>query len=158
MRLAASREVPIPCYAEMGSVNPLFVLPGAMKARTSAIAGGLLASFTMGSGQFCTKPGMVFVPQSPETETFSDALKDGVLRMQPQTMLTKGIAGKYASAVRSRAEERQPALSAVSRAGGGPGCAEPVTLFQSDVATLLHDSSLAEEVFGPTTLLLTYTS
>jgi NADP-dependent aldehyde dehydrogenase len=158
MKLAAAREVPIPCFAEMGSVNPLFVLPCAMKQRTGAIASGLLGSFTMGSGQFCTKPGMVFVPELPGSGIFSEALKDGVLRMQPQTMLTKGIAGKYALAVRSRAEGKQPALSAVSLAGGGRGCAEPVTLFQSNVATLLSDSSLAEEVFGPTTLLLTYTS
>jgi NADP-dependent aldehyde dehydrogenase len=158
MKLAASREIPIPCFAEMGSVNPLFVLPGAMRARTSAIASGLLGSFTMGSGQLCTKPGMVFVPKLAESEAFSKALKAGVAGMQPLTMLTKGIAKKYASVLRSRAEEKHPALSAESRAGDGPGCAEPVTLFQSDVATLLGDSSLAEEVFGPTTLLLTYTS
>src|SRR5271170_3464634 len=62
MKLAASRPVPIPCYAEMGSVNPLFILPGAMRARASAIASGLQASFTLGSGQFCTKPGLVFIP------------------------------------------------------------------------------------------------
>ncbi len=158
MKLAASRPVPIPCYAEMGSVNPLFVLPGAMRSRTSAIASGLLGSFTMGSGQFCTKPGLVFVPQSPESEIFSAALKQGVLQMQPQIMLTKGIAAKYASALQMRSAENDPTLSAQSLRAEGPGCAEPVSLFQSSVASLLREPNLAEEVFGPTTLLLTYTS
>jgi NADP-dependent aldehyde dehydrogenase len=101
---------------------------------------------------------MVLVPKLPESGSFADALKEGVRRMRPQTMLTKGIAEKYAGALRTRAEAKRPVLSAESGAGEGPACAEPVTLFQSDVATLLGDSSLAEEVFGPTTLLLTYNS
>src|SRR5271170_7547029 len=102
MKLAASRPVPIPCYAEMGSVNPLFILPGAMRARASAIASGLQASFTLGSGQFCTKPGLVFIPDGTESEPFRAALQTGVQGLQLQTMLTKGIAGKYASALQAR--------------------------------------------------------
>ena len=69
MKLAASRSVPIPCYAEMGSVNPLFVLPGAMRTRSATIASGLQNSFTLGSGQFCTKPGLVFIPEVPRRAT-----------------------------------------------------------------------------------------
>jgi NADP-dependent aldehyde dehydrogenase len=101
---------------------------------------------------------LVFVPQSPESEIFSAALKQGVLQMQPQTMLTKGIAAKYASALQMRSAENDPTLSAQSLRAEGPGCAEPVSLFQSSVASLLREPNLAEEVFGPTTLLLTYTS
>jgi NADP-dependent aldehyde dehydrogenase len=156
MKLAASRPVPIPCYAEMGSGNPLFVLPGAMRSRAAAIAAGLLGSFTLGSGQFCTKPGLVFIPQLAETEAFTHLLKEGVSGMQAQTMLSKGIAEKYATALRSRAEGPQPVLAAQSAASHGPGCAEPVTLFVSDVDSLLRDPHLGEEVFGPTTLLLKY--
>src|SRR3954464_640720 len=63
MRLSAERPDPIPCYAEMGSTNPLFILSGAMRERGAQIAQGLQTSFTLGSGQFCTKPGVVFVPQ-----------------------------------------------------------------------------------------------
>ena len=77
MRLASERPEPIPCFAEMGSTNPLFVLPGALRERGSQIAQGLQGSFTLGSGQFCTKPGMVFVPQDHSTE-FVDALRNGV--------------------------------------------------------------------------------
>src|SRR6185312_9514660 len=74
MRLASERPEPIPCYAEMGSTNPMFILPGALRERGTAIAQGLQGSFTLGSGQFCTKPGMVFVPQDHSTE-FVDALR-----------------------------------------------------------------------------------
>ena len=63
MKLAAERPEPIPCYSEMGSVNPVFVLPGALNKRGVAVAAGLQASFTLGAGQFCTKPGLVLVPQ-----------------------------------------------------------------------------------------------
>src|SRR3954452_9005434 len=75
MRLAAERPEPIPCYAEMGSTNPMFILPGAMRERGATLAQGLLGSFTLGSGQFCTKPGLVFVPQQ-EVEGFVQSLKN----------------------------------------------------------------------------------
>ena len=77
MRLAAARPQPIPCYAEMGSTNPLFILRGALRERGAELAKGLQTSFTLGSGQFCTKPGLVFVPQQGMDE-FLDALRSGV--------------------------------------------------------------------------------
>lgn len=157
MKLAASRPVPIPCYAEMGSVNPLFVLPGAMRTRGSAIATGLQGSFTLGSGQFCTKPGLVFLPAGPESETFTAALQAGVQAMQPQTMLAPNIAEKYASALRERAVDEVPTLVAQSSAAhSGLETAQPVALYSSNVDALLKDPTLAEEVFGPTTLLISY--
>ena len=155
-RLAASRPEPIPCYAEMGSVNPLFVLPGAMRARAAAIAGGMLNSFTLGSGQFCTKPGLVFIPPVAESRTFSDALKEGVRGMQAQTMLTRGIAEKYSAAIQARMEGKHSSLAATSATPTGTGCGQAVALFESEAASLLRDSELAQEVFGPTTLLLNY--
>jgi alpha-ketoglutaric semialdehyde dehydrogenase len=158
MKLASSRPEPIPCYAEMGSVNPLFVLPGAMRLRAAAIASGLLNSFTLGAGQFCTKPGLVFIPQIGESRTLSDALKEGVRAMQPQILLTRGIAEKYAAAINGRLAGRHPAAAALSPAPTGAACAQSVALFESDVASLLRDPELAHEVFGPTTLLLNYSS
>src|SRR5271163_456268 len=157
MKLAASRPVPIPCYAEMGSVNPLFILPGAMRAHAGVIASGLQASFTLGSGQFCTKPGLVFIPDGTESEPFRAALQTGVQALQPQTMLTKGIAGKYASALQARAAEKKPHMLAHSAAADvAKGTAQPVALYESDVASLLDDPALAEEVFGPATMLVRY--
>ncbi len=159
MRLASSRPVPIPCYAEMGSTNPVFILPGAMRERLSAIATGLQASFTLNSGQFCTKPGLVFLPPIDESRQFSAEMQSGVEQMQPQTLLNPGIAGKYATAVAHRTQgETSRLLATSSKSESGTACQQPVSLFESDVSAYLGDPSLGEEVFGPTTLLLTYGS
>src|SRR6202043_997283 len=88
MKLAAARPEPIPCYSEMGSVNPVFVLPGALKQRASAIATGLQGSFTLGAGQFCTKPGLVLIPQQDGTPGFMKELSDKVSNTPTQTLLT----------------------------------------------------------------------
>ena len=102
MKLAAARPEPIPCYSEMGSVNPVFVLPGALKQRGSAVATGLQASFTLSAGQFCTKPGLVLVPQQDGTPGFMKELGDKVSGTPTQTLLTKAIADRYKSAVKGR--------------------------------------------------------
>jgi len=156
MKLAASRPVPIPCYAEMGSVNPLFILPGAMHTRSAAIATGLQNSFTLGSGQFCTKPGLVFIPEGAEGDSFAESLKAGVAATAPQTMLAANIAGKYAAAVLERSEEDGVRLAAKSAVEVDLATRQPVTLFASNVSSLLGDPNLAEEIFGPTTLLVAY--
>jgi 2,5-dioxopentanoate dehydrogenase len=159
MKLASSRPVPIPCYAEMGSVNPVFILPGAMQAWQEAIATGLQASFTVNAGQFCTKPGLVFLPPVAETETFTAAMQAGVEAMQPQTLLNRGIAGKYAATVKARAGGSNLQLLATSAGiDASSPCAQPVTLYASDTASYLKDHSLADEVFGPATVLMTYSS
>jgi NADP-dependent aldehyde dehydrogenase len=154
--LAASRSIPIPCYAEMGSVNPLFVLPGAIAMRGDKIAAGLLNSFTLGSGQFCTKPGLVFVPGEDASAPFIVALKNGVAQMKPQTMLSPGIATKFAAAMDERTKHETATLLARSPSAGSPGCNAEVALFQSTADSLLANPSLQDEVFGPTTLLVTY--
>ncbi len=84
MDLAASRPDPIPCFAEMSSTNPVFVLPGVLEERSKQIAAGLLASFTLGAGQFCTKPGLVFLPAQEKRETpLSPNCKDSSPKLQP---------------------------------------------------------------------------
>ena len=102
MKLAAARPEPIPCYSEMGSVNPVFVLPGALSKRAGAIATGLQGSFTLGAGQFCTKPGLVLIPQQDGTPAFMKELSDKVSTTPSQTLLTKAIADRYTSAVKGR--------------------------------------------------------
>ena len=82
MDLAAARPEPIPVYTEMSSTNPVFILPGAMRKNAAAIATGLYGSFTLGSGQFCTKPGMVFLPEGPDCDGFIGKLKDSVRRIK----------------------------------------------------------------------------
>jgi 2,5-dioxopentanoate dehydrogenase len=156
MRLAGSRPEPIPCYAEMGSTNPLFILPGAMRERSTQLAQGLQKSFTLGSGQFCTKPGMVFVPQDNSAE-FIRTLQSGVSALGQHAMLTHGIASKYNQAIQQRFAEGQTKLIAGSHEAVEQHCAAGrATVFGISLADFLAHPELGEEVFGPTTLLIHY--
>ncbi|HTH52666.1 MAG TPA: aldehyde dehydrogenase (NADP(+)) [Edaphobacter sp.] len=155
MKLAADRPEPIPCYAEMGSTNPLFILPGAMKERGEALAQGLQTSFTLGSGQFCTKPGLVFTP--PKTGEFTNLLQKGVNGLGQQGMLTPGIAGKYKAGVEERKKDGQAELIAGAETKvNAEVAAGAATIFEASLDKFLADHSLEEEIFGPTTLLVEY--
>jgi 2,5-dioxopentanoate dehydrogenase len=156
MRLASERPEPIPCFAEMGSTNPVFVLPGALRARGSQIAQGLQGSFTLGSGQFCTKPGLVFVPQDHGTE-FVDTLRAGIKALGAHGMLTHGIAGKYNKSIEQRSAAGEAELIARSNAAIEAGCAAGLpAIFGISLDEFLKHPDLGEEVFGPTTLLVHY--
>ena len=102
MDAAAARPEPIPFYAEMSSTNPAFILPGALRERAENIAAGLHASFTMGAGQFCNKPGMVFLPQGSDAEAFAEKLQQLVSAMAPFHLLTKTIHSSFESATTAR--------------------------------------------------------
>ncbi|WP_162623143.1 aldehyde dehydrogenase family protein, partial [Billgrantia lactosivorans] len=91
MKTAQSRPQPIPVYAEMSSINPVFLLPEALRARGAQIAEGFVASLNMGAGQFCTNPGLVIAVKGPELSAFVEAAGDAVKASAAQTMLTPGI-------------------------------------------------------------------
>ena len=146
MDLAAKREAPIPVYAEMGSTNPVFILPGALAERGEALARGLHGSFTLGGGQFCTKPGLVFATEAP---AFTSTLRAIVESSPAFSLLTEGIATTFGKSVRERSS-MQTAMGVVA----GEGFSAQVSLLEIDAASFLADASLAEEVFGPTTLLV----
>lgn len=158
MNLAAARPDPIPCFAEMSSANPVFILPHALRERSSQLAAGLFSSFTLGAGQFCTKPGLVFLPQQSGSEAFLDALRELTAGSAGFTLLTAGIAAKYRSAVTDR--------KSGDRVGGGVDvrtamealgqCAAQAALMEVDIDTFLADATLSEEVFGPSTLVIRY--
>ncbi|HTM36557.1 MAG TPA: aldehyde dehydrogenase (NADP(+)) [Terriglobales bacterium] len=158
MKLAAQRPEPIPCYAEMGSTNPFFILSSAMRERGAKIAHGLQASFTVGSGQFCTKPGLVFLPEDQRGE-FEKELQEGVGKMEPFGMLTHGIAARYTQSVRQRIAAGKVQVVAEKRGNGNPAAAqgEPA-VFGISLPEFLANPELSEEVFGPTTLLVHYGS
>ena len=88
----AKRPEPIPFFGELGSVNPMFLLPQAMAARGEAIAKGWVGSLTMGAGQFCTNPGIVVVIAGDTADAFARAAEQALSAVAPQTMLTEGIA------------------------------------------------------------------
>jgi len=156
MRLAAARPEPIPCFAEMGSTNPLFILPGALRERGTQIAEGLQKSFTLGSGQFCTKPGLVFVPQENGRD-FVESLRNGVSALGPHGMLTHAIAGKYKQSVAQRLKEGNAEVIVSSDVPVEENCAAGLaTIFGITLEEFLRHPDLGEEVFGPTTLLIHY--
>jgi len=157
MNAAASRPEPIPFYAEMSSVNPVFILPGALDGRGEEIATGLHASVTLGAGQFCTNPGLVFLPDGPSSAGLIGRLKEMMSSTPAFTMLTSRIGSAYHEGTDSLSKNtavvmlHQPQLSQGSNAcGAGPG------LFQTDASSFLADPTLSAEVFGPSTLLVTY--
>jgi len=153
MDIAAARPRPIPCFTEMSSGNPLFVLPGALRHDTESLARNLFNSFTLGAGQFCTKPGIVFVLEQPETNAFVDHLVRLVADAQPYTLLTPGIAKAYHHAATERTH--QATLAAASEAGSSePACPALAQLFTVTLDEFLKQPRLAEEIFGPATLLV----
>ncbi len=155
--LAVRRPEPIPFYGEMGSTNPLFVLPGAAAANGEKIAADLYGSFTLGAGQFCTKPGLVFVEKGDPFELFSAKLQEKVSSAAGFTLLTKGISSSYGREAAKR--ERESKTEILARGGAGPAKAcTPATalLFATEATTFLANRELAEEHFGPSLLLIPY--
>jgi NADP-dependent aldehyde dehydrogenase len=156
MKLAAARPQPIPCYAEMGSTNPLFVLPGALRERGAELAKGVQTSFTLGSGQFCTKPGLVFVPQH-DADEFLETLRGGVAALGAHGMLTPSIAERYNSAITQRRGAGQAEwVAGFEGEAAGDGAAGGAAVFSVPLAEFAANHELEEEIFGPTTLLIHY--
>ena len=145
--LACARPQPIPLFAEMGSINPVFVLPRALVSRGESIASQWIASLTLGAGQFCTNPGVLFSLEGATLDDFLEAVSAAVGGASPQTMLTPGIAGAYHNAV-SAHRGREGVLL---RAGGdaSEGCNGLPAVFEVAARAWLADPTLHEEVFGP---------
>jgi 2,5-dioxopentanoate dehydrogenase len=153
VELANNRPQPIPFYAEMSSTNPVFVLPGALRERREQIASGLHASFTLGAGQFCTKPGMIFVEDCGNADKFIDTVSGLVERSDNFVLLTKAIRSSYESGL----EERTRAARKLAHGScGSDGLQVAATLFTSDADSFLAEPALASELFGPSALFVRY--
>ncbi|MEX0956184.1 MAG: aldehyde dehydrogenase (NADP(+)) [Rhizobiaceae bacterium] len=149
--LCAARPEPIPFFGELGSVNPMFLLPEAVKARGSDIGKGWAGSLTMGAGQFCTNPGIAIVIGDAAADAFVDAAKAALADVGPQTMLTNGIAAAYREGrdrVAGSAGVRDVLTSMCDLRNATP------YLYETDGATWLADEELGEEVFGPLGLVV----
>ena len=152
MDIAAARPEPIPVYAEMSSVNPTFILPNAVKDRGDAIAAGLHASVTGGVGQFCTKPGLVFVPGDENTDVFVSKVRTLVTNTAPLPLLTHGIQKTYEGSNRKR--EAAVEVAAPNNKSGLEGFAVNPSIFETSAKSFLETPDLNEEIFGPTTLFI----
>ena len=146
---AAARPVPIPVFAEMSSVNPVFVLPGALAARPAELARGLVGSMVLGAGQFCTSPGLVFVPDGVGLDVFVAEAARAVAESALHPMLTAGIGAAYGAGTARLGAV--PGVVTLARGGGDPSAA----LFCTDASTFLADRALQEEVFGAASLIVT---
>lgn len=144
---AAARPDPIPVYAEMGSVNPVFVLPGALAEGAEAIADGFVQSLTLGAGQFCTNPGLVFGVRSPALDAFLDHVAGALGRTEGFTLLHSGIRTGYEAGL-----ARWEAAGAAPRCRGGGEVA--AALYTTDAATFAARPALHDEVFGPAALVV----
>ena len=154
MATAAARPVPIPVFAEMSSTNPVFLLPEALEIRGGAIASGLVDSATLGVGQFCTKPGLVVGIAGPALEQFSAAAAAALEKANPGVMLNSGIHKAYAEgAAKLRAHESVQHV-AEGKASADGACAAQAMLFATSADAFLGSAELAEEVFGPASLLV----
>jgi NADP-dependent aldehyde dehydrogenase len=150
---AASRRDPIPVYAEMGSVNPVFILPNALRERGDAIAEGLKGSVTMGNGQFCTKPGVVMAFDDPAFNKFRDKLQGLMASQAPGTLLHPGILKSYDEGVKAFGTLAHVVTKSATAADKTKTQAE-AAVFETDSLHFLKEERLREEVFGPATLLV----
>ncbi|HLQ17412.1 MAG TPA: aldehyde dehydrogenase family protein, partial [Tabrizicola sp.] len=149
--LCAARPEPIPFFGELGSVNPMFLLPAALAARGDTIAKGWAGSLTLGAGQFCTNPGIAVLIDGPEADTFVASAKTAVAAVGPQTMLTDGIAQAFRDG-RDRVAKGNGVRSVLTTTCDLRN-ATPY-LFEVSGHDWLANHALAEEVFGPLGLIV----
>ncbi|ASY16015.1 NADP-dependent aldehyde dehydrogenase [Candidatus Planktophila sulfonica] len=148
--LAATRKEPIPVFAEMGSLNPVFVTKNAIADRSEALAKGIIDSALMGSGQFCTKPGLVFIPKD---EDFVSTMKSHLATLSVAPLLSKSIADRYSSAIAKISDGGK--LEVASGIANDSGFGVTPTVFITDWTTASSNHELLEEHFGPTTVIIT---
>jgi len=153
MQAAALRREPIPVYAEMSCINPMFLLPAALAARAASIAAGFVEALVTGVGQFCTNPGLLLAIEGEALAQFQLAAVNALQGKAAGTMLTAGIGSAYAGGVGRLSE-----TAGVSTLGKGlaakAGCAAQAALFATDAATFLATPQLEDENFGPSALIV----
>jgi NADP-dependent aldehyde dehydrogenase len=155
MKTAAARPEPIPVYAEMASINPVFVLPGSLAVNPSALADGFVQSMTLGAGQFCTSPGLIFLPNGYEADRFVEAVGGALAQCEGQTMLTAAIASACAEGIASLTAA--DGVDRIAEGIPGPTCNAPApVLFSTSMETFAAAPALQDEIFGSVALLVRY--
>jgi alpha-ketoglutaric semialdehyde dehydrogenase len=152
MKTAAARKEPIPVYAEMSSINPVFLLPGALD--NAKLPQAFADSLTLGAGQFCTNPGLLIGLKSDKLQAFVDAAAGTLGAKGAATMLTPGIHKAYVTGVQTLAGVNGVKQAAAGQASDALPCGAQAFLYQVDAHTFLTDPALEGEIFGPTSLLV----
>ena len=153
MRAAAQRPEPIPVYAEMSSINPMFLLPGAMAQGAARIGAGFVDSLVLGSGQFCTNPGLVIALKGAALDTFRAAAISALHGKTGTTMLTPAIHAAFNSGVEKLGQQAGVSLLARGQ-NGATVCAGQAALFETSAANFLANPALEDEIFGAASLIV----
>ncbi|WP_332875780.1 aldehyde dehydrogenase (NADP(+)) [Massilia sp. S19_KUP03_FR1] len=153
VRAAAARAEPIPVYAEMSSINPMFLLPDALAQGAAKIGSGFIDSLTLGAGQFCTNPGLVIALEGAALEQFRAAAVTALQGKTGTTMLTPGIHSAFTDGVEKLGKQNGVTLLARGQAGS-TACAGQAALFQTDAAHFLANPALEDEIFGAASLIV----
>lgn len=153
LKTAQSRSEPIPFYAEMSSINPVFLLPTALTSRAPSMGAEFAGSLGMGAGQFCTNPGLVVAVKSHDLTTFITAAGEEVAKSGAQTMLTPGIHQAYTSGFQALVDSNKVREVARGQEGDGPNQCQ-AALFVTSASDFLSESALQAEVFGALSLVV----
>ncbi len=153
VRLAQARAVPIPVFAEMSSINPVILLPEALRARGAALGTAFVASLTMGAGQFCTNPGLVVAIEGDGLDAFVAAAAEALRATAAATMLTGGIHIAYEQGVAALQANAAVTTLALGQVGGGVAQGR-AAFFATTGAQFIRDATLGHEVFGAASLLV----
>ncbi|WP_250500776.1 aldehyde dehydrogenase (NADP(+)) [Caballeronia sp. GAWG1-5s-s] len=152
MEIAAKRPEPILVFAEMSSVNPMFALPGALATRGESLAAGYIDSVTLGVGQFCTNPGLVFALADAKLDAFVDHATAALEKKDAQTMLTAGIAAAYEDGIRHRDDSGAQRIATGKETEAASGALP--ALYRVSAEQFLATPHLADEIFGPTSVIV----
>lgn len=153
MKIAQQRREPIPVYAEMSSINPVFALQQALESRGDEMAKAFIASLNMGAGQFCTSPGLVIAKKSAALDTFIQVAGKALKESVTQTMLTPGIYEAYQQGVNRLSDNHKVREVARGKVGESPNQCQ-AGLFVTSADDFLNEEELQEEVFGSTSLII----
>jgi NADP-dependent aldehyde dehydrogenase len=156
VRIIEGRPDPIPFFGELSSLNPVVVTPAAAEERAAELARGLVDSYTLGAGQFCTKPGLVLVPSGAAGDALADAMKDATSQRGAQILLNGGIAAGFGKGLDRL--ESAPGVEILARGqdGAGQGFEAVPTLLTAPARALAAE--VTEECFGPVTVVVRYSS
>lgn len=158
MNAGAAREVPIPVYTEMSSINPVFIFDGVLdEASLADLASAYLTSVTGSSGQLCTQPGLVFVPTGARGDAFVSAVGDAVSSLVGQTMLTASMCDSWKEGAQQLAS--QPGVELVGKGSDGETLNAPApVVYQTPAQEFRDNQVLHEEIFGAASLIIRYES
>ena len=157
MKAASQRETPIPVFAEMSSINPVFLFEHALRQDGARIAEGLAGSITLGLGQFCTNPGLVFLPRGARSQAFVRDLAERLAQAPQGHALNAGIAASYHAATNRLALRGGQGVTVHHRSRGMEGqCQMGPALFEVSAEDFLKDRMLQQEAFGPASLLVAW--